>query len=65
MILTNAGGPGVLATDALIANGGELAPVSDEAMAELNAMLSPAWSHGNPVDILGDSGPEKYARALD
>jgi len=64
-ILTNAGGPGVLATDALIANGGELAPVSEEAINALSSFLSPHWSHANPIDILGDAGPEEFSRALE
>lgn len=63
-ILTNAGGPGVLATDALIANGGQLAPLSQVSIEQLNSFLSPHWSHGNPIDILGDSGSEEYARAM-
>lgn len=64
-ILTNAGGPGVLATDALIANGGELARLSDASVQALGQFLSPNWSHGNPIDVLGDAGPEEYARALE
>ena len=64
-ILTNAGGPGVLATDALIGSGGQLAPVSETSRDALNAILPPHWSHGNPVDILGDADPERYARALE
>ncbi|MFB6098222.1 MAG: bifunctional acetate--CoA ligase family protein/GNAT family N-acetyltransferase, partial [Salinibacter sp.] len=64
-ILTNAGGPGVLATDALIGGGGELTPISDDAMDEFNEFLPEAWSHGNPVDILGDADPERYARSLE
>ncbi len=64
-ILTNAGGPGVLATDALIANRGELAPVSEKTLQSLSEFLSPHWSHANPIDILGDAGPEEYSRALD
>jgi acetyltransferase len=64
-ILTNAGGPGVLATDALITNGGELAELSDETMAAFNELLPAAWSRNNPVDILGDGSPERYAKALD
>ena len=63
-ILTNAGGPGVLATDALIATGGELARLSNESMDALNAILPPHWSHNNPIDILGDADPERYARAM-
>ena len=51
-ILTNAGGPGVLATDTLIENGGELAAISPEIMSSLNEILPPQWSHNNPIDIL-------------
>jgi acetyltransferase len=64
-ILTNAGGPGVLATDALITNGGELAELSPETMEAYNQLLPAAWSHNNPVDILGDASPERYAKALE
>jgi acetyltransferase len=64
-ILTNAGGPAVLATDALIANGGELAPLSDNSRRALDALLPPHWSHANPIDILGDAEPERYAKALE
>ena len=63
-ILTNAGGPGVLATDSLITNGGELAPLSKETMDAFNQLLPAAWSHNNPVDILGDASPERYSKAL-
>ncbi|MBZ5696047.1 MAG: bifunctional acetate--CoA ligase family protein/GNAT family N-acetyltransferase [Acidobacteriia bacterium] len=65
MILTNAGGPAVLATDALIACGGELATLSEESRRGFDNLLPPHWSHGNPVDILGDADPERYARALE
>jgi acetyltransferase len=65
MILTNAGGPGVLATDALIANGGELASLSEASVDGLSEFLSPYWSHGNPIDVLGDADAEKYARAIE
>jgi acetyltransferase len=64
-ILTNAGGPAVLATDALIANGGRLAELTPESMAALNALLPPHWSRGNPIDILGDAPAERYAKALE
>ena len=63
-ILTNAGGPGVMATDALIARQGELADLSPQTMAKLNETLPPFWSHGNPVDVLGDAPPDRYAGAL-
>jgi acetyltransferase len=64
-IVTNAGGPGVLATDALIMGGGELAELTPETMAEYNAVLPATWSHNNPVDIIGDASPERYAKALE
>ena len=64
-ILTNAGGPGVLAVDALITGGGKLAEISQEAMNKFNEILPPQWSHNNPVDILGDASPERYAQALE
>jgi acetyltransferase len=64
-IITNAGGPGVLATDALIDTGGELAEFSIDTIAELNQVLPPHWSHGNPIDILGDADPQRYTQALD
>ncbi|MBE0621952.1 MAG: bifunctional acetate--CoA ligase family protein/GNAT family N-acetyltransferase [Burkholderiales bacterium] len=64
-IVTNAGGPGVLATDTLIAMGGELAELSAETVSALNKVLPPHWSHGNPIDILGDADPERYAQALE
>ena len=64
-ILTNAGGPGVLATDSLITNGGELASLSTETMDAFNKLLPAAWSHNNPVDILGDASPERYSKALE
>ena len=64
-ILTNAGGPAVLATDALVANGGELAELSPESLERLNDFLPAHWSHNNPIDVLGDADPERYARALE
>ncbi len=64
-IVTNAGGPGVLATDALITNGGELANLSPETMEAFNNLLPSAWSRNNPVDILGDAPPDRYAKALE
>jgi acetyltransferase len=64
-ILTNAGGPGVLATDALIGGGGELAEISPQTMEKLNDVLPAPWSHGNPVDVLGDADPERYAKTLE
>jgi len=63
-IVTNAGGAGVLATDALLANGGELAPLSPQTLAALDADLPRHWSRGNPVDLLDDATPERYAKAV-
>ncbi|MGH1395097.1 MAG: bifunctional acetate--CoA ligase family protein/GNAT family N-acetyltransferase [Trichormus sp.] len=64
-ILTNAGGPGVLATDALIEAGGELATISPEVITALNEILPKHWSHSNPIDILGDADPQRYTQALE
>lgn len=64
-IVTNAGGPGVLATDALLTSGGELTPLSEETLQAFNEFLPSVWSHNNPVDIIGDATPERYAKALE
>lgn len=63
-IVTNAGGPGVLATDALIPNGGELSPLSQDSLRSLSGFLPSYWSHANPIDILGDADPELYEKAV-
>jgi acetyltransferase len=63
-IATNGGGLGVLAADALIDEGGRLAELSPATRARLEAALPPTWSHANPVDLVGDAGPERYAAAL-
>ncbi|HXX44184.1 MAG TPA: bifunctional acetate--CoA ligase family protein/GNAT family N-acetyltransferase [Candidatus Acidoferrales bacterium] len=65
VIVTNAGGPAVLATDALVAEGGEVATLSDDSRKALDNLLPPFWSHGNPIDVLGDADPERYARAIE
>jgi acetyltransferase len=64
-IVTNAGGPAVLATDALLTQGGELAELAPATMAQLDAFLPPHWSHQNPIDVLGDASAECYAKAVD
>jgi acetyltransferase len=63
-IVTNAGGPSILATDTLIPEGGKLADLSPETIGALNGLLPPHWSHHNPIDILGDATPERYAGAV-
>jgi acetyltransferase len=63
-IVTNAGGPAVLATDALLTQGGELAKLSASTIAQLDSFLPPHWSHQNPIDILGDASAERYAQAV-
>ena len=63
-IVTNAGGPGVMTTDALLACDGNLASLSKETFDKLNDVLPPFWSHGNPVDVLGDAPPERFADAM-
>ncbi len=65
MILTNGGGAGVLAADHLADRGGTLAELSPETRAALDRVLPPTWSHGNPVDVIGDAGPDRYAQALE
>ncbi len=64
-VLTNAGGPGVLATDMLLMGGAELAQLSPESQKELSSFLPSHWSHANPIDILGDADAARFARALD
>jgi len=64
-IVTNAGGPGVMATDALVARQGALATLASETLAKLDEHLPPAWSHGNPVDVLGDARPKRFAKAVE
>jgi len=64
-IITNAGGPAVLATDALIGKDGKLAQLSEETIKALNASLPHYWSKSNPVDILGDADAQRYAKAIE
>ncbi|KAF0238268.1 MAG: hypothetical protein FD181_1213 [Prolixibacteraceae bacterium] len=64
-IVTNAGGPGVMATDSLISLGGKLVELSEKTIQRLNEYLPPFWSHGNPIDVLGDATPERFAGATE
>jgi acetyltransferase len=64
-IITNAGGPGVMATDALMTSGGQLAVLGPETKAALDKLLPPFWSHANPIDILGDATPERYRQVVE
>jgi acetyltransferase len=64
-ILTNAGGPGVLTTDTLISEGGELAELSSDTVESLDQVLPTQWSHSNPIDILGDADPERYVKSIE
>lgn len=64
-IVTNAGGPGVMATDTLISLGGRLVHLSEATMKKLNDALPPYWSHGNPVDVLGDATPSRFSTAAE
>lgn len=63
-IVTNAGGPGVMACDALLAAGGTLAEISHDTLTQLNAVLPAFWSHNNPIDVLGDASPDRFADAV-
>ncbi|PSN19604.1 acetyl CoA synthetase subunit alpha, partial [filamentous cyanobacterium CCP5] len=64
-IITNAGGPGVLTTDALIGSGGQLATLGDDTIRALEQVLPTHWSRGNPIDILGDADSERYTQAFE
>ena len=64
-VITNAGGPGVMATDALIAQGGKLAKLSEKTMDMLNGVLPSFWSKGNPIDVLGDARADRYKAAVE
>lgn len=64
-IVTNAGGPGVMASDALLSLQGELAALSPATLQQLQQLLPPGWSHSNPIDVLGDATPERFARAVE
>jgi acetyltransferase len=63
-IVTNAGGPGIMASDAWLAWGGRLSTLSDATLAALDRSLPPCWSHGNPVDVLGDATVERFDTAI-
>lgn len=64
-IVTNAGGPAALAADGLVLHGGQAAALTPQTMGALNRVLPPHWSHGNPVDILGDASEERYEAAVE
>lgn len=61
-IITNAWGPGIMAVDALARWGAEPAALSPETLAQLEDFLPPHWNRSNPIDLLGDAGPERYAQ---
>lgn len=63
-ILTNGGGPGVLAVDHLVESGGVLAELEDDTIRKLDRLLPDNWSRGNPVDIVGDADPQRYLQAM-
>ncbi|MHA1311019.1 MAG: acetate--CoA ligase family protein [Candidatus Helarchaeota archaeon] len=63
-IVTNAGGPGVMAADEVFLSGLKLAKLSDNLMDQLNSFLPKAWSHRNPIDILGDAMGDRYEKTL-
>jgi acetyltransferase len=64
-IITNAGGPAVLATDSLISRGGKLAKLKPETIQKLNEVLPAFWSKSNPIDILGDADEIRYTETID
>jgi acetyltransferase len=65
VIMTNGGGPGVMATDALVFGGGSMATLSEQTLAKLDEVLPATWSHANPADIIGDAPVERYVRTLE
>ena len=65
VIITNGGGPGVMAADRATDQGIELSTLSEETMSALDEVLPGVWSHSNPVDIIGDAPPERYQQAVD
>ncbi|MEX1024868.1 MAG: acetate--CoA ligase family protein [Planctomycetota bacterium] len=64
-ILTNGGGPGVMATDAFVAGGGTLAELSGATLAALDRVLPAHWSRGNPIDVVGDADAARYRAAFE
>jgi acetyltransferase len=64
-IVTNGGGPAIVATDALVAGGGKLAQPQAETLAQLDKLLPSTWSHANPVDLIGDASAERYRQAVE
>ncbi|MGZ5850827.1 MAG: bifunctional acetate--CoA ligase family protein/GNAT family N-acetyltransferase, partial [Methyloceanibacter sp.] len=64
LIVTNGGGAGILAVDDLIDSGGRLAPLDDALKTELDGMLPANWSRANPIDIIGDARPDRYAAVM-
>jgi acetyltransferase len=64
-VITNAGGPGVMVADVLSDYGIEPVALRSETIRQLNAVLPSHWSHGNPIDIIGDASPERYRRTVE
>ncbi len=64
-VVTNAGGPAVLATDMLVAEGAEIAALSETSLTQLNAFLPSHWSRNNPIDVLGDADSNRYKKAIE
>lgn len=64
VILTNGGGAGVMATDALVSGGGQLANLSEKTLRQLDQVLPANWSKANPIDIIGDAPVSRYMEAL-
>jgi acetyl coenzyme A synthetase (ADP forming)-like protein len=64
-VVTNAGGPAVLATDMLVKEGGEIALLSDQSYQKLNEIFPGSWSENNPVDVLGDASADRFVKAVE
>ncbi|RQW64476.1 bifunctional acetate--CoA ligase family protein/GNAT family N-acetyltransferase [Vibrio viridaestus] len=63
-IITNGGGPAIMAIDELLSRGGKLAPLSDVVINELNSLLPESWSQHNPIDLVGDASQQRYIDAV-
>ncbi|WP_394250348.1 bifunctional acetate--CoA ligase family protein/GNAT family N-acetyltransferase [Vibrio profundi] len=63
-IITNGGGPAIMAVDTLFERGGKLAELSEDTYQKLDSLLPESWSHSNPIDIVGDANQQRYVDTL-
>jgi acetyl coenzyme A synthetase (ADP forming)-like protein len=65
IVITSAGGFAVLSSDYAEMHGVQMAELTEEVIRELNEFLPPTWSHRNPLDLVGDTGADRFARVFD